>query len=131
MIGPFCANYITFNLKKYRGVIIHDTEVSFKIWRKTYLRFGKCHEKFCKFLPEHLETSKLGLWWDPFVQTRKYMTWKITEELCVWMMKRMMKSFKRKWLVSSKSTLEIDKFWLEDLKISKICPLMGCFWQSI
>ena len=32
---PFCAKYITFDLKKYRGVIFHDTEESCKIWRKT------------------------------------------------------------------------------------------------
>ena len=31
--------------------------------------------------------SKLGLWWDPFVQSRKGMTLKFTEELCVMTMK--------------------------------------------
>ena len=30
-IGPFCAKYITFDLKKYRGVIFHDTKESCKI----------------------------------------------------------------------------------------------------
>ena len=30
-----------------------------------------------------LKMSKLGLWWDPFVQSRKLMNWKITEELRV------------------------------------------------
>ena len=25
-IGSFCANYIIFDLKKYRGVIFHDTK---------------------------------------------------------------------------------------------------------
>ena len=35
MIGPFRAKYISLDLKKYRGVIFHDTEESCKIWRKT------------------------------------------------------------------------------------------------
>ena len=83
LIGSFCAKYITFDLKKYRGVIFHDTEEWCKIWRKTDLWFGKWHEEFGKFSPEHLKVSKLGLWWDPFVQSRKCMSLKFTEELCV------------------------------------------------
>ena len=35
LIDPFCAKYITFDLKEYRGVIFHDSEVWCKIWRKT------------------------------------------------------------------------------------------------
>ena len=31
--------------------------------------------------------SKLELWWDPFVQSRKYITLKFTDELCVMTMK--------------------------------------------
>ena len=86
-IGSFCAKYITFDLKKYRGVILHDTEESYKIWKKTDLWFEKWHEEFGKFSPEHLKVSKLGLWWDPFVQSRKCMSLKFTEELCVMTMK--------------------------------------------
>ena len=51
------------------------------------MRFEKRHEKFGKFSPEHLKVSKLGLWWDPFVQSRKGVTLKVTEELCVMTMK--------------------------------------------
>ena len=47
----------------------------------------KKDEKFGKFSPEHLKVSKLELWWDPFVQSRKDMTLKFTEELCVMTMK--------------------------------------------
>ena len=87
LIGPFCAKYITFDLKKYRGVIFHDTEESCKIWRKTDLWFGKWHEEFGKFLPKHSKVSKLGLWWDPFIQSRKCMSLKFTGEFCVMTMK--------------------------------------------
>ena len=37
LIGPFCAKCITFDLKKYRGVIFYDTEESCKIWKKNWL----------------------------------------------------------------------------------------------
>ena len=40
------------------------------------LCFGKQHEEFGTFSPEPLKVSKLGLWWDPFVQTRKCMSLK-------------------------------------------------------
>ena len=39
------------------------------------------------FSPEHLKVSKVGLCWDPFVQNRKSVTFKFTEELCVMTMK--------------------------------------------
>ena len=87
LIGSFCANYIIFDLKKYRGVIFHNSKEWCKILRKTNVWFGKWHEEFGKFSPEHLKVSKLGLWWDPFVQSRKCMSLKFTEELCVMTMK--------------------------------------------
>ena len=38
-------------------------------------------EEFSKFLLEHLKMSKLVFSWDPFAQSRKYMSLKFTEEL--------------------------------------------------
>ena len=37
LIVSFCAKYITFDLRKYQGVILHDTEDWCKIWRKADL----------------------------------------------------------------------------------------------
>ena len=54
-----------------------------QIWRKIDSRFEKWHDKFGQFSPKHLKVSKLGLWWDPFVQSRKGMVLKFAEELCV------------------------------------------------
>ena len=105
LIGLFHGKYITFELKKYRGVIFHDTEESCKIWRKTDLWFGKWHEEFGKFSPEHLKVSKLGLWWDLLIQSRKSMRLKFTEELFVMIMKLMQN--RRNLLVVSKLTWEI------------------------
>ena len=74
LIGPFRAKYITFDLKIYRRVIFQNKEESCKIWRKTYLWVGKWHAEFGRFSPEHFEVSKLVLWWDPLVQSRKCMS---------------------------------------------------------
>ena len=41
LIGPFCAKYLTFDLKMYRGIIFHDAEESCKIWRKIDLWHSK------------------------------------------------------------------------------------------
>ena len=86
LIGSFWAKYILFELQKYRRVFFHYTEEWCKIWRKTDLWFGKWQE-FGKFSPEHLKVSILGLWWNPFVQSRKFMSLKFREELCVMTMK--------------------------------------------
>ena len=83
LICSFCAKYVTFDLKRYRGVIFHDTEEWCKIWRKTNLWFENWHEEYGKFSPEHLNVSKMGLWWDPFIQIRKCMSLRLTEELRV------------------------------------------------
>ena len=50
LTGSFWRKYIMLELKRYRGVIFHDTEEWWKIWRKTDLRFGKWHQEFANFL---------------------------------------------------------------------------------
>ena len=47
--GLLWARYILFELKMYRGVIFHDTDKWWKIWRKIDLLLGKWHEEFGKF----------------------------------------------------------------------------------
>ena len=66
----------------------------------TDLRFGKWHEEYGKFSPERLKVSKLGFWWDPFIQTWKRMRLKSTEEILSWQWR--MTNLKRNWLVISK-----------------------------
>ena len=87
LMGSFWANYIFLELKKYRGVIFHDTKEWCKIWRKTDSWLGKWHEEFWIFSQEHTKVSKFELWWDLFVQSRKCMCLKVTVELCVMTMK--------------------------------------------
>ena len=44
-MGYFCPKYMRFELKKYRGVIFHDTEQWWKIWKTLTLWFQKWHEE--------------------------------------------------------------------------------------
>ena len=76
--GSLWPKYVMFELQNYRGVVFHDTEKSV-----TDMWFEKWHEKFGKLSPELLKVSKLRLWWDSSVQSRKGMTLTFTEELCV------------------------------------------------
>ena len=62
-----------FELKKYRGVIFHDTRSDTKFEEK--------------FSPEQTKVSKLGLSLGPFIQSIKCMSLKFTGELCVMTMK--------------------------------------------
>ena len=87
LIGPFCWKYINLSEKKYRGLMPHGTEEWCKIWRKIDLWFGKWHEEYGKFSPEQLKVSKLAYWWDPLIQSRKSVSLKSTEKLCVMTMK--------------------------------------------
>ena len=45
--------------KKYRGVIFHETEEGYKIWREIDLSFQNWHKEFDKFRPERSKVSKI------------------------------------------------------------------------
>ena len=72
---------------KSTEVLFHDTEEIRKFWRKADLWFEKRIEKFRRYSAENLKVSKLGLWWDPFVENSKGMPLKLAEELYVMSMK--------------------------------------------
>ena len=60
---------------------------------KSDLWFGKRHEEFGEFSPQHSKVSKLGLWWDYFIQSRKLeLKLEFTEELCIMTLKNNAKS---------------------------------------
>ena len=126
LIGTFCANCITCDLENYRGVIFHDIEEWYKLWRKTDLQFGKWDEEHDTFSPEHLKVSNLGLWWDRFIQSRKCMSVKLTEELCMMTMKN-----EAKFEEGLTCHCKIDMHNLTNFvhsKVSKMCALMGSSW---
>ena len=78
LLGSFWAKYILFELKKYRGIIFHETEERYKIWRGIDLSFQNWHKKFDKFWPEHSKVSKsfilMGSFWAKciFFQLKMY-----------------------------------------------------------
>ena len=59
LIVSFWAKYILFELKKFRGVIFHETEEGCKIWRGIDLLFQNWLKEFDKFWPEHYKVSKI------------------------------------------------------------------------
>ena len=103
LMGSFWAKHIFFELKKYSGVIFHQTEEGYKIWRGIDLSFQNWHKEFDKFWPEHsslkdfhfngLLLSKVYIVWAKKVQ-RKYLSWH-------W---RVMQNLKNNWLVAWKMT---------------------------
>ena len=125
-----CKN-INFDLKKYRGIVFHDTEEWYKIWRKTDLWFGKWHEEYGKFSPEQFKVSKLGYWCDSLIQSRKSMSEVPQRSYVLWQW-RMMQNLKRNLLFESFRNWheEFDEFWPEHLKVSKIFILMCSFWAK-
>ena len=54
------------------------TEYWCKILWKNDLCIQNSPDKFEKLLPEILKVSKLGLWWDSFIQSRKCMSLKFS-----------------------------------------------------
>ena len=78
-MGYICLKATFLHLKHYLQIYL--TLLSTDLW------FGKWHEEYGKFSPEHLKVSKLGFWWDPLIQSWKSMSLKSTEELSVMTMK--------------------------------------------
>ena len=52
LMRSFWAKYILFELKRYSGIIFHETEEGYKFLRGTDLPFQNWHKKFDKFWPE-------------------------------------------------------------------------------
>ena len=53
LMCSFWGKYILSELKKYRGVIFHESEKGYKIWRGINLPFQNWHKELYKFWPEH------------------------------------------------------------------------------
>ena len=60
LMGSFWAKYILFELKKYRGIIFHETEEGYKICTGINLSFQNWRKEFDKIWPEHSKSQKLS-----------------------------------------------------------------------
>ena len=104
LMGSFCPKYLRFELKKYRGVIFHDTEQWCKIWKTLTLWFPKWHEELGELSSlEHSKVWKLyidGLFLSKAYTVsarnfqRNYVSWH-------W---RVLQSLNENWLVGWKMT---------------------------
>ena len=120
LMRSFWAKYIFFELKKYRGVIFHETEEGYKIWRGIDLPFRNWHEEFDKFWPEHSKVSKIstlmGSFWAKYIlfELKKYrgVIFHDIEEWC--------KIWRKTDLLLGKWHEEFGKFSPEHLKVSKL-----------
>ena len=83
LMGSFWVKYILFELKTYRGVIFHETEDRYIIWRGIDLSFQIWHNEFDKFWRELLKVSKVStlkrlrqLVWRLLLRSKNVPDWK-------------------------------------------------------
>ena len=86
-------------------------------FQKTDFWFEKWHEEFGKFSPKHTKFSKLGLSLGPFIQSKKYMSLKLTGEFCGMTMKN-----DAKFEIELTYQLKIDMRNLTNLNLSTQKP---------
>ena len=130
LMGSFWAKYILFELKKYRGIIFHETEEGYKIWRGIKLPLQNWHKEFDKIWDKHSKVSKIfslmGSFWAKYIlfELKKYrgIIFHETEEGC--------KIWRGIDLLFQNCCKEFGKFYTEYSKFSKIFTLLGSFWAN-
>ena len=97
---------------------------------KSDLWFGKRHEEFGEFSPQHSKVSKLGLWWDYFIQSRKLeLKLEFTEELCIMTVKNNAKSAEE---LACRFKIDINwQILTRTLKSFKILHFNGLFLTKV
>ena len=129
-MGSFSAKYITFEVKKYREKMLHETEEGYKIWREIDLSFQNWHEKFYKFWPEYSKVSKIFILMGSFrvkyilFELKRYRGVIFYETEDRYEIFRGIDSPLQNW------HKEFDKIWPEHSQVSKIFILMGSFWEK-
>ena len=131
LMCSFWAKYILFELKKNKGVIFHETEEGYKIWKGIDLLLQNWHKAFDKFWPERSKVSRfftlMGSFWAKNIlfELKKY-RWVIFHEseegYKIW---RGMDLSLQNW------HKEFDKFWPEHWKSQKCSVQRAPFEQSI
>ena len=69
LMGAIWAKYILFELKNYRGVVFHETEEGYKIWRGIDL-LKNWHKEFDKLWPERSKVNNfilMGSFWVKYI----------------------------------------------------------------
>ena len=118
-MGYICLKTTFLHLKHYLQIYL--TLLSTDLW------FGKWHEEYSKFFPEH---SKLGFWWDALIHTWKSMSLKSTVELSIMNMKNYAKFEEEKtclskltwgiWRIVTRALESFKSFYFNELLLSKV-----------
>ena len=114
MIGLFRAKYITFDLKKNRGVIFHDTY--------DMRNLANFHQSTWKCQNWYFHGILLSTIENAWAKNLREMTWVLWNDTDEWrkIWRGIDSSFQNGYE-------ELDEFSPRHSKLSKICTLMGCF----
>ena len=125
-MGYFCPKYMRFELKKYRGVIFHDTEQWCKIWINLDLVVSKLAWGIGWTFIKALKNLKICTLMDSFCVKRNVLARKFQRNYVSWHWK-VMQNLSKNWLVTWKMTRNLVNFDASSLK-SKNLQLLGSFW---
>ena len=135
LIDSICWKYKKFQLKKYSGVMSHDTEEWCKIWRKTFF-FFKNDKNLVNFDPSTKKlmiSALINLHFDWSLLCKVYNVWpkKVQRNYISWHW-RLMQNLKKKknWLVVWKMTWGIWQSFIRTLENVKIGTFMGFFYPK-
>ena len=121
-ICSYCAKYLIFDLKKFRGVIFHDTEGWCKVWKMTW--------GIWQSFTRALESLKIGTWMGSFYPKQKMHELKIYRGVMCHDNDEWCKIWRGIDLSFQNWHEEVNKFWPEHLKNSKIFIFMCSFWAK-
>ena len=119
-----------FELKKYRGVIFHETEEVYKIWRRIHSLFKNWHKNLTNFDPSTQKVSKIfiliGSFWAKYIlfELKNY------RQIIFHETEKGYKTWRGIDLPFQNWHKKFDKFWSEHSKVSKIFTVMGSFWAK-
>ena len=88
LIGSFWEKYILLELKRYRGVIFHETKEGYKIWRGIDFSFQNWYKEFDKFWPHRSKVWKISSWIGSFWAKYILLELKRTEAVSFMKLKR-------------------------------------------
>ena len=130
LMCSFWAKYILFELKKYRGVIFHETGEGYKIRRGIDLLFQNWHKEFYRFWPEYSKVSKsftlMGSFWSKYIlfKLKKY------RGVIFYDFEEWYKIWRKTDLAFRKWPEEFGKFSPEHSKIAKL-EFNGVLWSNV
>ena len=120
LMTSFWAKYILLELKMYRGVISHETEKGYKIWKGIDLSFQNWQKEFDKIWPENSKVSNTFIWMSSFWENYMLIEIKKWRGIIFHETEEGYKFCKRINLLFQNWHKEFDKVWPEHLKVSKV-----------